>query len=240
MTKQMSVEDQTEKFFPRDTAEHQLEVIRDDGLYKHLRFKKPGTGNYRFDIVTWPGYLTFCGDMGTLTFSREEDMLGFFRLRNRPDLPLSKRINPDYWSEKVQDGGTASCRRYSADVLRASILDALAQAPSWYGIEGDDLTGFTAAIEEQVLDTLSWGGENEVMEALRDFSFTAASGHPIRFEEWYEFARTEWDFRFLWACYGIVTLIDAYDAHVAANNEARSAADVAAGELVQARAEAAA
>lgn len=44
--------------FIRDTSSHQLEVIREDGLYRHLRFSRPNTRAYSFDIVTWPGYLT--------------------------------------------------------------------------------------------------------------------------------------------------------------------------------------
>ncbi|MFY3739344.1 hypothetical protein ACOS9E_25265, partial [Escherichia coli] len=51
--------------FLLDTAFHRLEIIRDDGFYRHLRMKQPGTSCYYFDIITWPGYLTVTGDMGT-------------------------------------------------------------------------------------------------------------------------------------------------------------------------------
>ena len=63
--------------FKKDTAEHQMTVLRDDGLYRHLRFRKPGTGIYGFDIVTWPGYLAISGDMGASMFTRLEDMIQF-------------------------------------------------------------------------------------------------------------------------------------------------------------------
>ena len=41
--------------FAEDVAEHELTVRRDDGLYRHLRFQKPGTWIYGFDLITWPG-----------------------------------------------------------------------------------------------------------------------------------------------------------------------------------------
>ncbi|EOV6092978.1 hypothetical protein ACN98T_004334 [Klebsiella aerogenes] len=34
---------ETDTRFLLDTANHRLEIIRDDGLYRHLRMKQPGT-----------------------------------------------------------------------------------------------------------------------------------------------------------------------------------------------------
>ena len=89
--------------FLLDTAFHRLEIIRDDGLYRHLRMKQPGTSCYYFDIITWPGYLTVTGDMGTWTFSRIADMFDFFG-------PWQDGINTGYWSEKLEAGaGYSAC-----------------------------------------------------------------------------------------------------------------------------------
>ncbi|MEN5374297.1 hypothetical protein [Stenotrophomonas hibiscicola] len=41
--------------FEKDTAEHQMEVLLDNGVYRHLRFKRPGSYAFSFDVVTWPG-----------------------------------------------------------------------------------------------------------------------------------------------------------------------------------------
>lgn len=65
--------------FTRDIAKHEIEVIRDDGVDRHLRFRRPGTMSMHFDILTWPGYLCYTGDMGSYVFRRTEDMLEFFR-----------------------------------------------------------------------------------------------------------------------------------------------------------------
>lgn len=83
--------------FIQDVRLHNIIVIKDEGGYRHLRFKRPGTSCYYFDLVTWPGYLCMTGDMGTWTFSRIEDMFSFFRDKNGG-------INPGYWSEKLEAG----------------------------------------------------------------------------------------------------------------------------------------
>lgn len=48
--------------FLRETAEHQLVVPHDDGLYRHLRIQKPGTRMWSWDITTWPGHLATSGE----------------------------------------------------------------------------------------------------------------------------------------------------------------------------------
>ncbi|SQC93443.1 Uncharacterised protein [Cedecea neteri] len=95
--------------FLRDVALHTLQIHRDDGLYRHLRFKRPGTNAYYFDIVTWPGYLTITGDMGTWTFSRVSDMFNFF-MDSHFGHRASFVINPGYWSEKFEAGAGRSRR----------------------------------------------------------------------------------------------------------------------------------
>jgi len=71
----------TAERFKRDTKDHEMTVLHEDGLYRHLRFRKPAGGysEYWFDLVTWPGVLVIRGDMETFAFSRTEDMLAFFR-----------------------------------------------------------------------------------------------------------------------------------------------------------------
>ncbi|HIE4916020.1 TPA: hypothetical protein ACXNLX_000322 [Klebsiella aerogenes] len=93
--------------FLLDTTFHRLEIIRDDGLYRHLRMKQPGTSCYYYDIITWPGYLTVTGDMGTWTFSRIADMFNFFGA-------WEGEINTHYWSEKLEAGAGCSARELLA------------------------------------------------------------------------------------------------------------------------------
>ena len=86
--------------FNRDIEHHQMTVLHDEGLYRHIRFQNPGNSMYWFDLITWPGSLTIKGDMGTWTFSRLTDMFEFF----------TGHINTSYWAEKL-DNGTEGGRR---------------------------------------------------------------------------------------------------------------------------------
>ena len=89
---------ETSSRFLLDTAFHRLEIIRDEGLYRHLRMKQPGTSCCYFDIITRPGYLTVTGDMCTWTFSRIADMFEFFG-------QWEGGINTSSSSEKLEAGG---------------------------------------------------------------------------------------------------------------------------------------
>ena len=62
--------DDTVARFQHDIATHQVVILRDDGVYRHIRFKRPTTMCMHFDLVTWPGYLCYSGDMGCFVFSR--------------------------------------------------------------------------------------------------------------------------------------------------------------------------
>ena len=93
--------DLTEAQFLKDVSDHQLELLRDDGLYRHLRFAKPGSIMMSFELVTWPGYLCFCGDMRDFLFTRIPDMFNFFR-SSRQDRIAGETlyINTGYWGGK--------------------------------------------------------------------------------------------------------------------------------------------
>lgn len=130
--------------FLLDTAEHRLEVFRDDGVYRHLRMQQPGTSCYYYDIITWPGYLTVTGDMGTWTFSRVRDMFNFFG-------GWTGEINTHYWSEKLEAGaGRAAhdllAREYDHDAFCASLKE--------------QLSDFLTDGEEEELD-IDWDDEDD-------------------------------------------------------------------------------
>lgn len=106
--------------FRSETADHQMTVLHDAGLYRHVRFANPGSSFYWFDLITWPGNLAIKGDMGAYMFSREQDMFRFFRGT------AAGQINHDYWAEKLP-GGRDSAREYDEDVLRAQLAEPLAE-----------------------------------------------------------------------------------------------------------------
>lgn len=63
-----------------DLKDHVVTLLHSHGLYRHWRCQnKSGTFNQRFDIVTWPGFLAYTGDMGEYLFCRTADMVAFMR-----------------------------------------------------------------------------------------------------------------------------------------------------------------
>lgn len=109
--------DQIAERFRRDTAKHELTILHADGLYRHLRFQQPGSSQHWFDIVTWPGSLAIKGDMGSYTFSRDRDMLDFFRRSAWAGQP-----NLQYWEEKLDAADARSgVRKFSEPLLRQHI-----------------------------------------------------------------------------------------------------------------------
>lgn len=151
--------------FARDAADHELTVLHDDGLYRHLRFvrmvtekdgsRKP-TSFYWFDLITWPGCLAINGDMEGYTFSRVTDMFEFFR---------GHEPNPQYWAEKLR--ASSSVKAYSEDVFRQHVLDYYRDRVE----SGDVLKGLGRAIREQVLEAHEIGWEDGARGVLGDFQF---------------------------------------------------------------------
>ncbi|MFC9756704.1 hypothetical protein [Streptomyces sp. NPDC056921] len=115
--------------FLHETAQHELVVLHDDGLYRHLRIQKPGTRTWFWDITTWPGHLATSGDIADgYMFARFPDMLDFFDITegNRdyysdgaPDFDFH------YWAEKICGGRSHEVKKYDNDVFLHHVKDAL-------------------------------------------------------------------------------------------------------------------
>lgn len=96
--------------FISQTTEHELRVLHDDGPYRHLRFQRPGTGIWHWDLITWPGSLAIRGDIGEgHIFTRTDDMLRFFDHGQG-----EHQINAHYWAEKL-DLGRDSVKGFNTD-----------------------------------------------------------------------------------------------------------------------------
>ncbi len=210
--------------FLKDTAEHQLTVLRDDGLYRHLRFRKPGTGCYGFDIVTWPGYLAISGDMGAAMFTRLPDMFEFFRTDAQdPSGTSAPYINPGYWSEKcvANDGPKKEfCRELLTSLMLDRVQDYLAD---FYDDEehgaGPDWAG--ALWEELQEDVYYVETTSDAIQRLDQFKPDDSRYNSFRFVDvWEDASRLEaYTFHFLWRLYAISHAVRAYDGARAARAE---------------------
>ncbi|UJW28849.1 hypothetical protein L3Q67_26680 [Saccharothrix sp. AJ9571] len=115
--------------FLRQTAEHELVVLRDNGVYRHLRLRKPGTRIWSWDVVTWPGHLVTCGDIADgYMFARKHDMIEFFHLPSgRCDTYSdgAPRLGFRYWAEKLCGDRSAEIKEYAPDVFLQHVHDTL-------------------------------------------------------------------------------------------------------------------
>jgi len=153
------------KRFARDTAGHQMTVLHEDGLYRHLRFTSRTNpthyGEYWYDLITTPGQLVFSGDGDSYVFRRTTDMFEFFRTGIYRDGSL--HINPGYWSEKLTSQREAA-RTYSQKLFDEEVrleLEAVAE----------DYPGITEAWAEHIESEYNTEYEEEARRALDDFRF---------------------------------------------------------------------
>ena len=182
--------------FARDTAEHELAVLHDDGLYRHLRFRRPDRNTYWFDLVTWPGNLAIKGDMGSFLFARERDMFDFMRR----DLP-----NPHYWAQKEQTG--APTEEYSEDLFKQAVWTYVREG-------GQEYRGLARAVQAEIFDSGACCDEGTARRALEDFEHVDAStplGREFRFDDVWEMSFSDWTAQYLWCCHAIVWGIAQHD-----------------------------
>lgn len=208
--------------FRRDTAEHQLEVLRDDGVYRHLRFRKPGTSCYGFDIVTWPGHLAITGDMGDSMFSRLPDMFEFFRDDRKRAETDSLCISSAYWAEKcvANDGDKKEFRSELLEALVKEHFDEFVAAHRDDPDDGKEETdpAWAAELWSELESELLFTAEDGVDSAIGSLmNFEPDSDQPyaqFRFTDAWEYASSleDYTFHFLWRLYAIAHAVKAYDA----------------------------
>jgi hypothetical protein len=213
--------DLSESKFLSDVEQHEIQVLHDDGIYRHMRFKHPETSNLSFSIVTWPGHLAYTGDMGAYTFQRIHDMFEFFRTDRKHAHSSNSRgdkqlvINPSYWAEKVvaQDRGD--------------------------GIEEFDHSAFERVVKENFREWLRENFNCTTKEQRRDlweeiqlqvlgadtdksgvWRYTAASSFSsfvndevgdFSFQDFWEYHLQKPSYRYLWCCYAIAWGVKKYD-----------------------------
>lgn len=200
--------------FQRDVRLHEMTVLRDDGLYRHLRLGRPQSSVYYFGIITWPGFLTIYGDMGTLTFSRVPDMFRFFR-GYTPEGDLE--INPYYWSEKVEgiDGSAyRECYEWDSEKFENAInerLDDWLEDKDFSEEELSDPESEAAQLVEEQREAVQAllecsDNEFEAREALGRFD-----GDSGILQDFWEVDCTSYKHGYLWLCYAIQWAIMKYD-----------------------------
>lgn len=214
----------TEDRFLRDVADHVMETIHEDGLHRHIRFRKPGTMCMHFDLITWPGYLCYTGDMGTYVFYRLQDMFEFFRTDRAPAQRKGKQlgVNLGYWAEKLVgvDGNSrnGAAEEYSEEKLRRVINDYrlrwIREARSEGILDKEQRRELWEAVDDEVLSHTD-DGEQAVYIAARDFHwpprYCNRNEKSWYFDDLWEHNFTDYTHRFRWCCFALAWGIEKYD-----------------------------
>lgn len=207
----------TEADFLKDVAQHQMIVVRDEGVHRHIRFKQPGTSIMHFDLITWPGHLCYTGDMGTYVFSRLDDMFEFFRtdreyMRSRGKGTLG--INLGYWAEKVlsQDRHDG-IKRFSEERFNRAVMTDLVRwiRENAHQTTKDDRRDLWDAVVSDVIhaDEDSAGYRKQI--AAHDFNYRVNGHLAFQFQDFWEHTVDDYTHRFIWCCYALAWGIQQYD-----------------------------
>lgn len=217
--------------FARDTADHTLTVLHDDGLYRHLRFTSTDNRFYWFELVTWPGRLAFTGGIGAgFVFARLDDMFEFFRTAGMHAGDNPNRIHPGYWAEKVIDG-RERCSAYSEEKALGTVGEYI---DGWAERYDDLVAGHEAEVRryealprfEQSMRPAPVPPKTvgELREIVANFEADGLTMHEdgardlLRelervglLRDTWEWDLSDWSWEFLWACNAIAWGVRRYD-----------------------------
>jgi hypothetical protein len=182
--------------FDQESADGTVKVLRDEGLYRHLECEHPKSSAHWFEVVTWPGALALRGHTGSYVFTRDDDMLDFFRTTT-----AGGRLDPMYLGEKIAPSGLKSVTVYSEERLRAYIAEAVAAKEP----EPGDLAEMVDADLTSQYAPADLTTEGRALAAVGAFEFD-----DFRFDTtgW---EITELDYSFLYSCHALAWTVEQYD-----------------------------
>ncbi|HEU5223099.1 MAG TPA: hypothetical protein VFU07_05385 [Candidatus Lumbricidophila sp.] len=185
--------------FLKQTQGHQLTVLHDDGLYRHLRMHTPADGSiWSWNMVTWPGYLATVGDIANgYTFTRELDMIGFFEMGMHFQDYYSDgapSIDFRYWAEKLANTQRDSVREFSKEKFLERVRYTLS----------DD--GYITSEVDDLLSSAAWcDSTHAAHEWLEEHSSKVG-------QDTWEWDLSEFSVHFLYTCWAINKTVSAYRA----------------------------
>lgn len=215
-----SLEDQLAKSaerFTSETSDHKMTVLRNDGVYRHLRFMNPRNSAYWFEIHTGPSFLLFRGDGDSYVFSNGDlDMFRSFRHSIFRDGSLHP--DPGYWTQKLSSGEQAE--KWSPEVFEEDLEAQIVSLVEEEVLPPEHEERFRHELGEHLLyEDLS--SADLAVKAVDEFDFyfeepdRYKSGHrpDVEFDDPWEWIThcTEYQWWYLWALHGILHGIRQYD-----------------------------
>jgi hypothetical protein len=195
----------TNESFLKDVESHSLTILKDDGVYRHIKMRNPNSSEMYYEIITYPNFLVYSGDMGCFVFSRIEDMFNFFRMKGD-----EFGINPGYWGEKLEavdrmDGAS----EWSQESFEEAVYETL---NNWieYAVDSEYDADFIEEQKDKVEHLIDESREHEchAVAAMNNWS-TDKDG--VDFSDFWESGTTRATSRYIWCCYAIVWAIRQYD-----------------------------
>lgn len=177
--------------FARETASHQMTVLLDQGLYRHIRFTSPERGSfYAFDLITWPHNLVVRGDGMSFGFSiyPTEDWFDVVRRTAWPG-----EINAGYWGEKVS-AGRGDVEGFSEDSFERQVKEYVVEAIR----DGSAPRGIGREVTREIFE---WGDITH--EAGARLELESFSYEGWRFKDTQEWDFTDYTWQYLWACHAM-------------------------------------
>jgi len=179
-----------------------MKIKMENGVYRHVYFGDPKTGNMSFSLVTWPGFLCMSGDMGEFVFERLDDMFHFFRAGTEYRKSQKVWVNAGYWGEKLRAGSSPKEDFDRDTFVRSMIRDFRESFPP--GEPGRWETW------EELKDELKWTDMESIEQVLQfAYDFRDWKGNKL-FDVPYEWSSTVENSRFLWACHAISWGVNLY------------------------------
>lgn len=191
----------TAQSFLKDVLQHQMHIKLDQGIFRHIEFKRQETNVNSFQITTTPYHLMITGDMGSYTFTRINDMFDFF------DSGV-ENINPSYWSEKVESvDRRCGLRLFSSHLFERSIREYIDDYINDLDIDNYNLAALNESLDDLFTDIED---EYQARDRLDNFEFDLGEGEVIKFTDTWEMNFTELSYNFVWCCYAIAWAIEKY------------------------------
>jgi hypothetical protein len=183
-----------------DVRDHVMKIVKDDGVFRHVKFFKPGTSIYGFSLTTWPGYLAITGDCEDFVFCRLNDMFEFFR---------GNEINRSYWAEKATAVGRhGGIMDFSDECYEQAVRTRIKDH-----ISGMSLSDAKRVVRDMRLDLFDWGYPSSTAEAIETATgFTCPVTGTKPLEDIWDSRLEDYRYGFVWVLRAIRWGIERYDA----------------------------
>ena len=196
-----------EKFLD-DVKNHEITIHQNNGVYRHLEFKKTDNSNPYFNITTFPNHLVITAYIDGLSYalvlSRRYDMFDYFRDYFRDG---NLKIFPELWSEKIKstsnEAKIASCSEFNIDRVKKLAKDDLREYLKNQKVSKADRDALNEKFESEILNAED---EYEIVAAIRNFYF-----NDFEFVDFWGGGYRKYRYEYIWLCYAIVWGIKKFD-----------------------------